>query len=75
MTRTSSDTATPSWALAVPLPTTPAMGRATTLPRRASLTTLVVSIATACGQTEDSGTTNVQGGAARAPGAAPAPKP
>ena len=75
MTRTPSDTATPSRALAVPLPTTPAMGRATTLPRRASLTTLLVSIATACGQTEDSGTTNVQSGAARAPGAAPAPKP
>ena len=75
MTRTSSDTATPGRVLAVSSPTTPAMGRATTLPRRASLTTLLVSIATACGQTEDSGTTNVQGGAARAPGAAPAPKP
>ena len=28
-----------------------------------------------CGQTGDSGTTNVQGGAARAPGAPPAAKP
>lgn len=75
MTRTSSDIAAPSRVLAVSSPTTPAKGGATTLPRRASLTTFLVSIATACGQTEDSGTTNVQSGTARAPGAAPAPKP
>ena len=75
MTHTPSETSTPGRALAVQSSATSASRRATTLPRRTSLTTLLVSIATACGQTEDSGTTNVQSGAARAPGAAPAPKP
>ena len=46
--------------------------------RRASLAVIFASItlvmATACGETGDNATTNVQGGAARAPGAPP-PKP
>lgn len=46
--------------------------------RRASLAGIFASmtlvLATACGETGDNATTNVQGGAARAPGAPP-PKP
>ncbi len=46
--------------------------------KRASLAGIFASItlvmATACGETGDNATTNVQGGAARAPGAPP-PKP
>ena len=47
-------------------------------PRRASLAGIFAPVAlllaSACGETGDSATTNVQGGAARAPGAPP-PKP
>mgnify|MGYP006288292139 CR=1 FL=1 len=75
MTHTPSGTENSSLRVAAQKLATPAKDRAPTLPRRVILATLLVSIATACGQTEDSGTTNVQSGAARAPGAAPAPKP